>query len=60
VPDVASHGQRSLAMPYSPARPVNPACIARQQNHTCSVIDKNFRDRFPDSHGSASHHHNFP
>jgi Lon protease-like protein len=60
MPDIACHSQRSLAIPHPPSRCLDPARIARQHHHARPMVGKDFRNRFPNPHGSACNHNNFP
>ena len=60
MPDVAGQRQGSLGMPHTAAGPFHAGGIARQHHHARALIGKNLSDRFPNSHGGARHHHNFP
>jgi hypothetical protein len=57
---VTCHSERSLRVPYAPARRLHSPRIARQHYHTRTTVGKNFGNRFADAHGSARDYHHFP
>jgi hypothetical protein len=59
VTNVASHRQRSIAVPNSRSRRFHACGVAREHYDRSGVIRENFGDGFPNSHGCAGHNYNF-
>src|SRR5450631_142789 len=60
IANVAGEGERAVGVAHAVTGGLGATRIARQQHDARAFVGKDFGNRFPNSHGSAGHDHDFP